>query len=606
MHADPPLSGTKKSGARERIFAILGPALLVAVAGMELRLAFAPGHVPGAPLGESWGRLFVTAQVSRWFRGEAPWGVADLAGWPERVTFWPTDPAVQLLAVPLSAAFGDARGLTLVTLLLAALAGIGPYVLARTLGAGRWAATAAGLLVQVSPYLLRNLADLVLEVEAVGPLALAGAAMISAARAIGEGRPARRALLWVGLSVFALAGSSPYYAVYLAGIAALAALFRPRAWRASLAIGAVGALACGLALAPLIWTEGGARGRLGPQYQGRGYHPSPGAMVHADGSPWKGPRVAPRAGPGGGDPVAAPLGEESEDERPRSKRGGRSQSEARIQGARSQEPAWKYTISRLPGGGVALLALGLGLALPRGRPLAMLGLVVFLVGPGPGRLGALSGLWSAESPGLAQELLRRLPMTNTMGNPTRILAPFIVLAAASCAAGLGARRSPAALLAGLALAESWLHQPWLGVPATRLAPPLDVLEALDGPTIVFPSGDPPLWHPGLAPKEVLYLAGLAGVPVAYDYGRGRRPSDLQALVRLCAVADAPMGDAALYESRPMPSDADLWGRLDFQHILVLEDRLSVEQAGRLHAWLSERATLLAEEPGASAWSLPGR
>ncbi len=596
------------TGWRARLSAVAGPLLLLGVALAELRLAFAPGHIPGAPLGEGWGRLFVTAQVTRWATGEAPWGYADLAGYPAQVLFWPTDSLVQAVAVPLSALFGDTAGLTLVTLLLAFLAGFGPYILARTLGAERGPAALAGLLVQLTPYLMRNLADLVLEVEAVGLLALAGAAMIHAGRTIGEGGPWRGPLALAGVGVFAVAASSPYYAVYLAFIGAAAALFRPRRWRASLAIGGVGALACGLALAPLAITEGGARGRLGPQYQGRGYHPSPGAMVHADGRAWKGPRVPEGAGPGGGDPVAAPIddGKEAEAGPKGPRKGGKSEAELRNRSSSRSATGWKYTVSRLPGGGAVLIALLIGLLTQKSRPYALLGLLVFAVGPGPARLGALTGLWQAEGPGLLQELLRVLPLTNTMGNPTRVLAPFIVLAAVSASLAIGARRWPVLLLGLLTVAEAWLHQPWLSVPATRVQTPLDALSALRGPTIIFPSGDPPLWHPGLAPKETLYLAGRAGVPIAYDYGRGRLPSDLHALVRLSAVADTPMGDSALHQSRPMPSDATLWSGLPFEQILVLEDRLSSEQRERLRDWLGAHATLRAEEPGASVWSLPDR
>lgn len=592
------------SAARRWLARLLPALLFLAVALAELRNALARHTIPGAPLGEGWGRLYVTAQVGRWLRGEAAPLHADLIGWPEKVSFWPTDPLLQLLAVPLSALLGDTGGLTALTLILAFLAGFGPWVLARTLGATPLGAAVAGLIVQLAPYLTRNLADLVLEVEAVGLLALAGAAMLRAARAVEEGRPAGRSLALAGLGVFALAASSPYYAVYLALVAGMAALLRPRAWRASLRLGLVGALACGLALAPLALAEGGQKGRLGPQYQGRGYHPSPGAMVHASGRPWEGQRAPEAAGPGGGDPVAAPVDEEAAPEGPR--KGGRSQAEARRRGEGAGEPRWKRVISRLPGGGTALLALAVGLVVPASRPVAALALLVFLIGPGPGRLIALAGLDGREGPGLAQELLRRLPLTNTLGNPTRVLAPFLVLAAAAGGLAVGRRAWMALGLGALVFAEAWLHQPRLAVPATRAHAPQRALEALRGPTIVFPSGDPPLWHPGVAPKEVLTLAGRAGVPVAYDYGRGRPPADLRALVRLSAIADAPLGDSAFFQSRPLPADRELWPSLAFESLLVLEDRLTAAQLARLRDWLEAHATLLAEQPGASAWSLPDR
>lgn len=565
-------------------------ALVAVYAGAALLLlrgALAPDRFPGGSRGEAWGRLYVTAQVERWIRGEAPWLSADLAGWPAPIRFWPVDPLVQAISVPLSALVGDTGALTAVTALLVTLTGFGVYTLARTLGAHRGPALVAGLACQLAPYLVRNLTDLVLEVEAAGLLALAVAAMVHASRDL----TARRLAL-AGLAIAGLALASPYYAIYLALGAAVAAVCQPRRFRESLALAAVGALACGLALAPLAAAEGGAAGRLGPQYQGRGYHPSPGALVHASGRIWDGAMPP--------DPLA--QGEEDR-EIPEDPEGGLK---GRKPGPRGAEPhaTWRQQVTRVPGGLVALLALGLGLASREGRRWALLGLVFYVGSPAPYRLGAMLGLSSSEPTGLIQELMQSLPLTNTLGNPMRALTPALILAFASGSLTLSRRPRLAALLVPLAVLEASLHVPHLRAPSTA-APALEqTLQVLSSPTIVFPSGDPPVWYPTVYPKEVLFLAGRAGVPVAYDYGRGRTPADLQAQIALSRIADTPIGDSALRQVRLEPDLAKMWRDLPFDQLLVLEDRLTQAQRATLRAWLSAHATLLAEEPGASAWTKP--
>ena len=211
--------------SRARALDLLSVGLHVGLALVLLRASLAAARFPGVPLGEGWGRLFVTAQVARWFRGQAPWGQADLLAWPEGMAFWPTDPLVQALSVPLSTLLSDTAALTAVTALLIALAGIGPHVLARVLGAGPLAAGGAGLVVQLSPFLLRHGADLVLESIAVGPAALAGAAIAWAVQRDDAGLPT---WLLIASSVLACATTSPYFVVYLALVCAVAAVWRLR------------------------------------------------------------------------------------------------------------------------------------------------------------------------------------------------------------------------------------------------------------------------------------------------------------------------------------------------------------------------------------------
>lgn len=584
------VEGTRHAARRAGLAAGIAAAHL-GIAILLLRSALEPGTFPGGSRGEAWGRLFVTAQVGRWVRGEAPWLKADLAGWPTPISFWPVDPLIQAVSVPLSALLGDTAALTAVTITLVTLTGLGVTALARTLGASAGRAVAAGLACQLAPYLIRNLTDLVLEVEAAGLLALAAAAMISAARA-----PDPRRLALAGLAVAALAATSPYYAIYLAMGAAIAAIAQPRRWRESLKLGAVGALACGLVLLPLGLAEGGSSGRLGPQYQGRGYHPTPGALVHASGRPWR-EALPPE-----------PQGQKHAlDELPEDQDGGLKGRKPGEKGAAAgpQQPQWSRLLARTPGGAVALLALCVGLLSRDGRRWALLGLVFYAGSPAPYRLASMFGYPVGDGVGLIQELLQRLPLTNTLGNPMRALTPALILGFSSASLTLSRLRwLGAPLLPLLALAEAALHLPSLGAPATRATGLDQTLRALSGPTMVFPSGDPPAWHPSVYPKEVLFLAGRAGVPVPYDYGRGRTPADLWAQIALARIADTPLGDSALHQVRPQPDEATLWRELPFDQLLVLEDRLNAAQLSALRGWLSAHATLQAEEPGGSVWTRP--
>jgi hypothetical protein len=173
---------------------------------------------------------------------------------------------------------------------------------------------------------------------------------------------------------------------------------------------------------------------------------------------------------------------------------------------------------------------------------------------------------------------------------------------AAVAGGVALRRRPglSAVALLVVIVGGELEQPRLLVPATRDPVPGAVLAALDGPTVVFPSGDPPAWHPAVSPKETLALAARADVPVAYDYGRGGTPADLPALVGLARIGGVPLGAEAWRGAAAEPP----WADLPFEHILLLEDRLDLQQRQHLRNWLGEHARLLGEAPGVSAWSWP--
>jgi len=232
----------------------------------------------------------------------------------------------------------------------------------------------------------------------------------------------------------------------------------------------------------------------------------------------------------------------------------------------------------------------------------MLAWGIFLVSPGLPLARRALGLHVDEVGGLVGMVLSALPL----GNPTRFLAMAVLCGAV--AVGLSLRARPwLAMAVGLtAGAEAWSTLPSGTAPTTRVTVDEAVLAELSGPTLVFPSGDPPLWHPDVGPKEVLFLAGLAGVPVAYDYGRGGLPSDLPAQLRLAELGRVPVGVRALEQGHALDDSAEAWTELPFTQILLLDDRLLPAERVAIRTWLEAHATLLAEGTHSSAWTRPTR
>lgn len=550
-------------------------------AGLALvlvRASLAAERFPGVPLGEGWGRLFVTEQVERWLSGTAPWGQADLLAWPDGMAFWPTDPLLQVVALPLTGLLSDTAALTAVTALLLALAGIGPLVLARVLGAGPIAAGAAGVAVQLSPFVLRHGTDLVLESIALGPAALAGAAIAATAKAE---HPGAGTWVAVGLAVLACATTSPYFVVYLALVCAVVALAKPTLWRRWLSVALAGGVACALALAPLLLAEGGQHGRMGPGFQEFGFRVAPTEVLLPSGG-----RAPPRRKPLDGvhEHAARP-------DRP---------------GAPARRSAVSTAVQRAPGGATLLCVALLGLALPATRRWSLLALLLLLLGPEPwtAASGLIPSLPCGDGPLAA--LLARLPLTASLGNAGRIVAAFVVLAAV-VAARLATRwplLAPVLIVAaGL---EARQRLVGLALPTTSVDVPARILDSVAGATVFFPSGDPPYWHPEVAPKELLFLAGRAGAPVAYDYGRARQPADLHVVTRLSTIANSAIGITALRSAQPLPDDAEAWAAQPFESLVILEDRLQSEQRRALVAWLEEHAELRARSGSWSSWSWPDR
>ncbi|MEC7946498.1 MAG: hypothetical protein VX265_02955, partial [Myxococcota bacterium] len=378
---------------RERIMHAVASLLLAA---MLLRGAAGEGLRVGVATSEAAGRVFVSAQVWRWLRGDAPPGHADLLAWPNGQSFWPVDPLTQLFEAPMQAVLGPDAAFTLIVGLLLALSTYATARLTRAVGGGPASALVAGMAVTLSPFMLRNLRDAVTEALAVG---VAAVAIGATRRVIRE--PGRGPLLAGAAAVLALATSSPYYAVYLALGWAIFTPFLARKNSPGLArLALVGAAACALAAVPLVVTEGSDGGRLGSSWRGS-YRLEPAPLVHQDGRPED--RTPPRAreataaGPSfGGTIIPGPL-----------ERG----------------------LRRTPGG-AALLLLGLGsLAHRRARPWAALALGLLVLGPGPDLVTRALATGVPSSPSVLQRVLAALPLTGAMGNPERVLGAWSLLAA---------------------------------------------------------------------------------------------------------------------------------------------------------------------------------
>lgn len=549
----------------------LSVGLHLALAALLGRGALGEERLAGAALGEGWGRVFVLVQVRRWLTGQAPPGRADLLFWPEGMPFWPVDPAHALLGALLGALVGDVRAFALLMVLSSALAGLGVALFARQLGARPAAALLAGGVAQLSPMMLAQGSDAVLEATALGPLALGLAALVRAGRRPEGGR----ALL--ALAGLVCAATSPYFALYL-GLAALPALLllRVSARRAAGLLLALG-LGLGLPALPLLASERGDGGRLSETFRERGYDLSPGERVLAEsGRPL--PRVRPTVG--------------VHEHRAPPPDGGRPRPPPRLQ----------QLVQRSPGGLALLLCALLGLGSRRARPLAMLALLVLLLSPEPWTLARFLDPGVPRRPGLLAEALGLVPGLSTLGNSSRLLGLWVVLAASALAL---LPRPLLPLLGLVALFEAHTRLPALALPSAAL-PACRDLAVPAAPTVIFPSGDPPTWHPQVGPKEALLLAARWGTPVASDFGRARPTADRAALVRLARIADAPIARAALEGVPALPDEEAAWAALPFAQLVVLEDRLGPAELRRLRAWLGAHAEPRGRVAGCSLWAWPRR
>jgi hypothetical protein len=519
-----------------------------AVALYMVRAGLGTGAILGQPWGESWGRLYATGQVARWLHG-TPIGHADLVAFPGGRPWWPVDPLLQLLAVPLEAAVGESSAWALCLGALSWSAGLGGAVLAHTLGAPWLRAAAAGLVLQLAPTWLRNGSEGITEALALGPPALACAATIQLLRA-----PSRaRGWAFLGACVL-VCGTSPYYATY-GGIAlAVSALAWGRGrWGLAARVVGAAALVAAIAAAPLLLTESGAGGRLDATRRG-GYQLQPAALVivDADGTARPRPRAIPVPRVDGPAPsVLTDLGQRQ----------------------------WPLGVG-------ALFLLAAGMVVRGARGAAATGIAVLVLGPlwGPLRLHAL-GL-PVMSP--IEWLLRTLPLTSFLGNTPRLAAVALVAATATAGPVLARSRVLAITTAALAWLAARAESPRISLPAMRAEPPAALVAAITGPTITFPNADPPAWNPGAWAKQGLWLAKHHGGAQAYDFGRGGVSADTAALVRLSQVSGMPVAAAAA-RSFPPGDDAELWTSMrgtGFSDVLVLRWSLSDAQWSAIAAYLS--------------------
>lgn len=512
-----------------------------------LRGALAPGRMLGGPYGEATRKLFGHLQLLRWLRLEAPVGHADLINWPDGRGFWPVAPLLDLVQLPFSLTLGAIAGLSVLALVLLVLSGVGPYLLVRVCGGGRPGALAAGLVVQLSPFLLTNLGDAIVEVSCVGIAALAVAGLV---RWHASGR--RRDLALAGLGVFATAASSPYFAIYLAIGCLCAAAWTWRAWRRWLAFAGVAAVACAVAIAPIWLTERGDDGRLS-EVHSHGWSLHPGELV----SPSTGQVVARRPSTGGAIAAEPP-------------------------------PAWLRSMARWQPGWLVALAALVGLGFRRSRPWSILALVFFALGPGIPML-----LRQLGRPGDIQAPLSWLVGGDFLSNPTRLLVPWILSSAVGLGLVIDRYRAWAVACAILALAEPLVLKRGFELPSVEQ--PFDevVVDAIDDPFSIFPSGDPPAWQPEVGFGESMLLAGLADQPIGYDFATGATDPSLGLTLRLAEAGDVPVG-IELYRSRD---------RLDEDHapplLVLLEDR--IDTVGAVRASLSDTHDLVVEGERQSVW-----
>lgn len=532
----------------------LAPILLAIPAAWSVHAGLGTGRVVGLPWGEVWGRLYVTGQTARWLQGTPP-GWADLLDAPAGRPFWPVDPLVQLVSVPLAAVLGAPTAWAVGLGLLIWLAGVGGYAAARSMGAPVAGALACGLLLEWNPYVLRHAAEGVTEAVAVGPLALAAAAAV------------RGRLGWFAATVALVCGTSPYHAIYgaVALLLAFPALDRQR-WVRLVSIG----LGVGIVFAlPLLIAESGPDGRLAWS-GGYGLAPERLVRIEADGLV----------------PVPPPL----------VVTGGEV--------GRAGHSLVRQGLVGWPGGVAVTLVLLAGLVREHTRAVAAVALVWLGLGPGWAAAPHAAGVEASISP-LAWAL-GALPGLDRLGNPIRLVVVPIV-AATLVGGGLLARwpRAWPTVAAG-ALVVGMLELPPLALPSVDPETPTELFAAVDGPTSTFPSGDPPAWNPDARPKENLWLASLHGGAQGFDYGRGGIPGDLPLLVRLAEIGGVPIGETA---TTLAPATA-LWAHLrehGFTRVLIVRRTLSDRQYGAIRAWLvAEAGQPLIESDRGGVWAVPSR
>ena len=201
-----------------------------------------------------WGRFWMARSLGQ---GQLPLRT-DLLDFPAGGTLWVKDPVAFLLTLPLQLVAGIPAAFTACGVLLFTFSGVGFFLLARLLGAGRWVAILAGLTFAFCPHALGEAYNANTEAFAGGWCALWLWSMLRAAR-----RPRPGAVILAGVILAGLLITNQYFALAMAVVSGPLLWLdlrgggkttdRARSWRPSLT--AVGAsVLLGLALfAPVAW-----------------------------------------------------------------------------------------------------------------------------------------------------------------------------------------------------------------------------------------------------------------------------------------------------------------------------------------------------------------
>ena len=524
-----------------------------------IRHALDASTFPGQPMGEGWGRVFAVEQVSRWWTGLASPTHADLIGFPEVVSFWPVDPLLTIPASLASLLIGPAQAITLTVFLLLWVAGWGPWRLARELGARPIPALIAGIVVQTQPFLLRNAEDTLMEMLAIGVAALAARGLVIAWSKT-TAPNCLRAFGWA----LALGLCSPYLTVYLClgwALIALTPAIRSQLKR-YLTISAMLGLAAATAATPIAWLESGPHGRL--QYEG-GYGLHPDTLVLEVNNAPQVLRGAPRPAP-----LTALI----------------HPNETRQASPKAPPSELQRALVRFPGGIACVFALIIGLMSNRGRSWGVLATAFFLLGPGPLLIARTLGLQDPSWMPL-QAALSLFPMGASLGNPQRMVLAFGLIASIAGAMGSSERKLGVLIWFGVTILSVALTQPQLALPACTLKDTTSLLESSDGAVITFPSGDPPIWNPGVPAKYDLALSALHGKPVAYDYGRGRQRADAAFLYALSLKSQVAVGQSEnAYNEADTPKMLETLREKGFHRVLVLDHLMHQDASKRAHRWLT--------------------
>ena len=172
-----------------------------------------------------WGRYWMARSLGQ---GQLPLRT-DLLDFPAGGTLWVKDPVAFLLTWPVQLVAGIPAAFTTCGVMLFTLSGVGFFLLARLLGAGRWVCIGAGLTFAFCPHALGEAYNANTEAFAGGWCALWLWAMLRAAR-----RPRPGPVVLAGVILAGLLITNQYFA-----------------------------LAMALASGPLLWLD--LRGRRGPR-----------------------------------------------------------------------------------------------------------------------------------------------------------------------------------------------------------------------------------------------------------------------------------------------------------------------------------------------------